>query len=196
MVAVLPRFFETPVVQQTVNAPPDSTPSFHPQTAIETETRKSPASNINAYTKNKIPYAPMRRKQKIIEVNAADTADFIALPGIGSKLAARIVLFREKLGGFYKVAQIGEVYGLRDSVFRIIVPNLRCDTALVKKIEINIAEKELLKIHPYIKWNIADALVNYRLQHGAFQSPEDLEKIHAIDSGSLRKMMPYLSFAQ
>jgi len=32
----------------------------------------------------------------------------MALPGIGSKLADRIVKFREKLGGFYSISQIGK----------------------------------------------------------------------------------------
>ena len=61
---------------------------------------------------------PRINKKKIqpFEINSADTTAFIALPGIGSKLAARIVLFREELGGFYNIEQIREVYGLQDSV--------------------------------------------------------------------------------
>ncbi|MFL5808026.1 MAG: ComEA family DNA-binding protein, partial [Flavisolibacter sp.] len=51
----------------------------------------------------------LQRKPSIVSINEADTSAFIALPGIGSKLAERIILFREKLGGFYSVDQISEI---------------------------------------------------------------------------------------
>jgi competence protein ComEA len=142
-------------------------------------------------------FEPPRRfnkKTEPFDINTADTSLFIALPGIGSKLAARIVLFREKLGGFYDVAQIREVYGLQDSVFRKISPMLKCDAAGVKKIDINNAEKETLKDHPYIRWQMAKALVAYRDQHGSFHSAEDLAKLENVDGDALKKMMPYISF--
>jgi competence protein ComEA len=69
----------------------------------------------------------------VVDINAADTTALIALPGIGSKLAARIVAFRNKLGGFHSVAQIKEVYGLRDSVFTRLMPYLKCDSLSVKE---------------------------------------------------------------
>jgi len=53
----------------------------------------------------------------VIDINTADTADWIALPGIGNRLAQRIINFREKLGGFYTVDQVGETYGVPDSTF-------------------------------------------------------------------------------
>ena len=72
-------------------------------------------------------------RYSIIDVNTADTTAFISLPGIGSKLAARIITFREKLSGFYSVEQIGETYGLPDSTFQKIKQYLKLDNASVKK---------------------------------------------------------------
>jgi len=46
------------------------------------------------------PY-PKKPAAQIVDVNTADTTAFISLPGIGSKLAQRIIAFRNKLGGFY-----------------------------------------------------------------------------------------------
>jgi DNA uptake protein ComE-like DNA-binding protein len=134
------------------------------------------------------------RGRPVIDINTADTSAFIALPGIGSKLAARIVLFRQKLGGFYSVKQIGEVYGLKDSVFRKIRPMLRCDSSLVRKIDINAAGKEELKTHPYIRWQAANVLVAYRSMHGDFDSAESLARIHNLDPEVIEKMKPYLVF--
>ena len=142
-------------------------------------------------------FEPPRPKRKIpgaFDINKADTSAFIALPGIGSKLAARIVLFRERLGGFYNVQQIREVYGLQDSVYAKILPFLKCAPGNVKKIDINNVERETLKVHPYIRWQMADALVAYRDQHGSFHSEEDLSKLDNIDVTTLKKMIPYISF--
>lgn len=132
--------------------------------------------------------------RRTIEINSADTSAFIALPGIGSKLAARIVLFREKLGGFVRVDQIKEVYGLKDSVVQIILPMLKCDTSLMKKIRINTATEEELKAHPYIRWKLAKAIVSYRDQHGQFTSSADLGNIHSVDSVSLSRLLPYIGW--
>jgi competence ComEA-like helix-hairpin-helix protein len=129
---------------------------------------------------------------KIIDINIADTAAFIALPGIGSKLAARIVNFRDKLGGFSSVNQLAETYGIPDSTFQIIKPRLQCNNPSLKKMNINTAEISELRIHPYFKWNLANAIVNYRKQHGNYKSVEDLRKIDIITDDVFNKISPYL----
>lgn len=147
----------------------------------------------NAYQKI---HQPRNKKRSLapVEVNTADTALFIALPGIGSKLAARIVMFRQRLGGFCNVRQIGEVYGLHDSVFTKISPFLKCDSTMIEKINVNTASKDVLKAHPYIRWKIAEALVTYRNEHGNFRSKYDLVKIENIDTIDIKRILPYLSF--
>ena len=130
---------------------------------------------------------------KVIEINSGDTAAFISLPGIGSKLAARIVSFREKLGGFSSVNQLAETYGIADSTFQLIKPLLQCNAAVVKRFNINTAEASELRIHPYLKWNIANAIVNYRKQHGNYKSVEDLKQIDIITPDIFARIAPYLT---
>ncbi len=129
----------------------------------------------------------------IVEINSADTSAFIALPGIGSKLAGRIIKFREKLGGFYDVKQIAEVYGLADSVFEKIKSRLQCKPAMIKQININTITFEELKAHPYIKYQLANTVIQYRNQHGSFQSPEDIKHIQIITDDVYKKILPYLT---
>lgn len=175
-------------------------PKLYNRTQPVTETISFVETQDTTKNKKAIPVkkikSPTYIKKKIepFDINEADTSAFIALPGIGSKLAARIVLFREKLGGFYDKEQIREVYGLHDSVFQKISPLLECNTRNVKKIDINTAEKETLKVHPYIRWKVAHALVTYRAQHGSFTSADDLSKLENVDVDALKKMMPYISF--
>jgi len=128
----------------------------------------------------------------VIDINTADTTAFIALPGIGSKLAARIINFREKLGGFYSVDQIGETFGLPDSTFQKIKQYLKLESISLKKININAATIDELKVHPYIKWSIANPLVAYRNEHGNFSNLEEIKKIATITDDVYKKISPYL----
>jgi len=64
----------------------------------------------------------------------------------------------------------------------------------VKQIEINKASLDELKQHPYIRFNIALAIVRYREQHGPFTAINDLLKIKIIDDDLLTKIQPYLIF--
>ena len=136
--------------------------------------------------------SPKQAKTWKVDVNSADTTALIDLPGIGSKLALRIINFREKLGGFYAIEQLKETYGLPDSTFQKIRPFLYLSGS-VKTININTANKDELKLHPYIKWNLGNAIVEYRNQHGLFKTLEDLKRIHAIDETTFSKIAPYLN---
>src|SRR5688572_156375 len=126
-----------------------------------------------------------------IDINTADTTAWIALPGIGSKLANRIVHFREKLGGFYTVEQVGETYGLPDSTFQLIKPRLICAPGAIQQININTADVNSLKQHPYIKWPVANAIVQYRQQHGDYRSVEDLQQIAIMTPELYQKIAGY-----
>ena len=133
-----------------------------------------------------------RKKPGLIDINLADTSAFIALPGIGSKLASRIVSFRDKLGGFYKPEQVGETFGLPDSVFQKIRPYLKIGAGISRKININLVNLEDLKSHPYIRYQLANPIIAYRNEHGPFSMLEDLKKIMAISNEVYEKISPYL----
>jgi competence protein ComEA len=128
-----------------------------------------------------------------IDINTADTTAFISLPGIGSKLAARIVNFRDKLGGFYSINQVGETYGVPDSTFQKIKQYLALNTIAVKKININTATVDELKTHPYIRYSIANPIVAYRNEHGPFSNVEQIKKVAVITEEIYTRISPYLT---
>lgn len=132
------------------------------------------------------------KRRLIVEINTADTSALIALPGIGSKLAQRIISFREKLGGFYAVNQVSETFGLADSVFRKIEPLLRLEVKTLRKININTATAEELKVHPYLKWNVINAILAYRKEHGFFRKTDDLKQVMAVTDELYGRIAPYL----
>lgn len=129
----------------------------------------------------------------IIDINTADTSAFIALWGIGNRLASRIVNFREKLGGFHRVDQVGETYGLPDSTFQAIKSHLTCTNPALRTININTADAVLLDQHPYISRSEAHAIVRYREQHGAYQAVDQLLQIAILTPDHVEKIRPYLT---
>jgi competence ComEA-like helix-hairpin-helix protein len=141
----------------------------------------------------KIRNTTSSRKLIKVDINAADTSEFIALPCIGPTLAQRIVKFRENLGGFISVEQLLEVYGIKDSVFQILKPQLICSNA-IQFIAINKADFNAINRHPYISYQEAKAIVKYREQHGLFKTPEDLLNLANLDEAWLQKILPYLNF--
>ncbi len=151
-----------------------------------------------ADSSSKLPERPMVNKfsssHSMVDINSADSALLIMLPGIGSKLAARIISFRDKLGGFHDAVQVAETYGLPDSVFQkirfrlIIMPDF-----IPATLNINGADVKLLQAHPYISFAVANAIVQYRSQHGLFTSINELEKIALITPELLNRIKPYLS---
>jgi competence ComEA-like helix-hairpin-helix protein len=134
-----------------------------------------------------------KKSSEKIDINLADTNAFITLQGIGSKLANRIISFREKLGGFYSVDQIGETYLLPDSTFQKIKSQLILNSKPTKKININSATVDEMKSHPYIRYYIANAIFQYRQQHGNFQSVEEIKKIMLVTDAVYNKASPYLT---
>lgn len=129
-----------------------------------------------------------------IDINQSMSGDWQQIRGIGSNYAKRIIQFRTALGGFISIEQVGETYGLPDSVFQQIKPYL-IDSPILSHIPLNTATIDELNDHPYISWKQAKLLVNFRKQHGPYQSVEDIRKIRALKPKDIERFAPYLKFS-
>lgn len=143
------------------------------------------ASEKTVYTKSSI---------QPFEINSASMEELQQISGIGEKLSARIINFRDKLGGFYNEWQIRDTYGLDSVVCNTLLSIASIDKSNIKKISINTATEEDLKSHPYISYNLSKIIVKYRKQHGNYTDIEDLKKIKILKVEILQKLEPYLSF--
>ena len=133
-------------------------------------------------------------KAVIIDLNLADSAELTQLKGIGPVYASRIVKFRNALGGFYNVDQLAEVWGIDDTLMSSLRPQLRIGDPSIEKLRINHLEAEELKSHPYLNWNQANAIVNYRKQHGSFFDIQQLKEIYLLSDSLISKFAPYIDF--
>ncbi len=164
-----------------------------PYVKIESQTE---TKNTESLSKTKYEDQPIKQftsRYSFIDINTADTTAYILLPGIGSKLAGRIVNFRDKLGGFYSVEQVKETFGLPDSTYQKIKQYLKLENPLVKKININTATIDELKAHPYIKYGLANPIIAYRNEHGLFSKVEDVKKVMAVTEEVYNKIAAYLT---
>ena len=160
--------------------------SLEPYIQIPQDSNQTNNFKKEAYSKPKI-------EKLMIELNIADTSELDKLKGIGSSFAKRIVKYRDLLGGFVRKEQLLEVYGFDQEKYDGLSGNVSVDVALTKKININSATVEDMKKHPYIKYNLANLIVNYRKQHGNYKSVEDIKKLDLVTEELYLKLAPYLT---
>ncbi len=128
-----------------------------------------------------------------IDINSANEWQWQMLHGIGPFYAKRIVNFRDKLGGFYSIEQVGHTYGLPDSTFQNIKAYLKISTP-VSRFNINKISADSLSKHPYISRKQANILFRYRLQHGNYSSVNDFYDVKVFDTAFVKMIEPYISF--
>jgi len=128
----------------------------------------------------------------MVELNSADTTELKKLKGIGKWISLRIIKRRDSLGGFIHPEQLLEVKGIDRAKFDAISAHIKVNRYLVEKLNINTASFIQMKRHPYIGPNIALSIINYRNQHGKYQSVSELKNSTLITDAIYNKISPYL----
>ncbi len=153
--------------------------------------------DYNRLAEHIIIYVPKSETKKqqipIIDINTATAEMFDQLPNIGEVFSNRIVKYRKKLGGFYKIEQIAEVYGLKTETFDKIKPYLTVSEVKLTKININLAEYKDLVKHPYIDSQTANKILKYKSKNGFYTSIEILSQKKVIDKKVYDKVKFYLT---
>lgn len=140
--------------------------------------------------KDTIPYVPKYEEGTIVDLNKADTSILKRIPGIGSTLARMIVVYRQRLGGFYDVAQLQEVphVGVELNKWFVVTP------AGLHKIQVNSASLDKLRSHPYMDFYKAKAIMEYRRKRGKIKGLSQLSMFEEFTEKDLKRLSPYLTF--
>ncbi|MEA3478374.1 MAG: helix-hairpin-helix domain-containing protein, partial [Bacteroidota bacterium] len=129
-----------------------------------------------------------------IDINRADSTQLLPLPGIGPVFAGRIIKYRNLLGGYVSVDQLGEVYGLSAETLDLIRGRITIDTSLICKMQLNHATfRELLR-HPYLEYEDVKALVGYRDFKGDITSVNELRTNQIFHDSILNKINVYFDY--
>lgn len=136
--------------------------------------------------KKKIPIA-------IIELNTADSASIVSLYRIGPALSHRIIEYRQQLGGFVLLDQLKEIWGFDEDILFDLKDRIRVDASKAVKFNVNTVDFESLSTHPYFKYKLSRAIVNYRTQHGIYTSLNELRNIVLVNDSVWVRITRYLT---
>lgn len=142
---------------------------------------------------NQESFKKQAKQITLINLNTADTTEFMKIYGIGAFYAKQIIRYREKLGGYFTKEQLFEVWKMTNEAYDKIKDHVFISEKDVKRININSVTIEELKVHPYLKWNQANSIVKMRIQRNGFKNIEELKESVLIDSETYEKLFPYLS---
>ncbi|MDO6473078.1 helix-hairpin-helix domain-containing protein [Maribacter sp. 1_MG-2023] len=152
-----------------------------------TQNRKSKTSNASTSS-----YKAKKAIWK--DLNTATAEDLKKISGIGEKLSARIIKFRDRLGGFLIDDQLFDVYGLEADVVERALKQFKVITKPdIIKINVNTATAEELSKLIYLQKHVAESIVNYRNLNGSINSLNDLVKVEEFPAERINRIALYLS---
>ncbi len=144
----------------------------------------------------KSPAGKTIKPARILDLNKCDSAALESLPGLGPVLSARIVRYRNLLGGYADVSQLKEVYGLPEETWDLVSGRLKADPHDVRKININQADYRQLIRMPYFERYEVNAILKYRELNGKVESIDELLENGLLDSAKVKKVKWYLEFSE
>ena len=146
-----------------------------------------PRDTIKRYDKERVEFP--------IDLNSADSVMLCRVAGIGAKSASHILFYRELLGGYHSVSQILELKVVTEENFQRILPQIYCDSAKIKKININFARPKELEVHPYISNRMLRQIINNRELKGGWSNLEEMIEDDIFSAEEAARIAPYLDFS-
>ncbi len=130
---------------------------------------------------------------KAFDINTATLQELQTLPGIGEKLATRILKYKNQLGGFVHKLQYQEVYGIGEMALKhLMLYGYIASNFQPQQLSINQADFKTLLRHPYLSYEQVKKIIQYRERQGAFKHLEELEQQELIDRYTFDRLGAYL----
>lgn len=166
-----------------------------PYIRISADYQPANSNQLYAYepieSRDTIRYPVKIQPLERVSLNKSDTLLLRKVPGIGSHFAAKIVNYRNRLGGFYSVRQLLEIEDFPETAVKFfIIP----DDEVTRKLNINRLSLNELKRHPYINFYQAKAITDYRRLHGPIKSLQDLRLSRDFPQEAIDRLLPYVEY--
>jgi len=151
------------------------------------------------------------------DLNEADHAQLLQLPGVGENLAQRIEVYRAEHNGFRDVDELRQVRGIGPKQLEKIRPFLRVapqadhervkpdqdapphssgkKPLLTQPINVNRASGEELRRLPGIGPKLSQRILDTRARK-PFQSVEDLRRVPGIGPKTLERLRPFVTIGE
>ena len=139
---------------------------------------------------------PVRKPQSVgkIDLNSADSVTLVSVRGIGPKTASAILNYRKQLGGFISADQILQTGSISQHNWELISKQIRVDSCIIHKIDINFAPPDSLVAHPYINARLLRRILHNRQLKGGWNCIEDMIDDNTFTIDEARKLRAYLQF--
>lgn len=166
---------------------PDNVPS-QPRVALQKEVAAVRPDSLR--TDSAKHYPEKFHEKTLVDINVADTNLLKRIPGIGSYRAAKIVAYRDRLGGYTHPEQAMEACNMPDDVLEWFT----LEPVPVRMLDVNRASVRQLMRHPYISFYQAKAIVEHRDENGPIKQIGELLRLEKFSSADIERLQPYLLF--
>ena len=149
--------------------------------------------SLSNHSRSVVEPLPRVKRDTILELNTADTAELCLLRGVGRYTAVQIVRYRNALGGYYSLNQLYEIKQISHERIDSILPHLTVDATQITPMDINHASVRRLQSHPYISYQQAEKIYDLRRRKLRLTSSDELNGIFTYEE--LLLLAPYLCFS-
>ncbi|TCK66818.1 competence ComEA-like helix-hairpin-helix protein [Winogradskyella wandonensis] len=157
-----------------------------PEWVINQKSKPFSSGSFNNSTKQKT------YNQKI-DLNRTTASQLQKIYGVGEKLSANIIKYRERNEGFISEEELTEIWGLSPEVIVKIKENFVVKTPRkIKTFNLNVVTRDELVTIPYIDYEIANSIIEERTLREGFSSIDDLTKVEHFPVKKLQIIRLYL----
>lgn len=129
------------------------------------------------------------------DLNTATALQLQKINGVGEVISDRIIRLRNKfIGGFIDEIQLQDVYGLSPEVIERISEEFAVKTPrVIKKVNLNIANVDMLVTIQHIDYNLANQIIEQRKLRDGYKSFDELKKVKDFPVNKIDIIKLYLS---
>lgn len=141
------------------------------------------------------PYLRLSPIPKVrVDLNSADSLTLVGVRGVGPRTAQDILLYRERLGGYFRVSQLLDLKVVTKENYELMREEFWCDSCKIRKIDINFAAPKELAAHPYITTSRLRKILKQQKTKGGWKGLEEFMNDDIFTEDERVRLAPYFQF--
>lgn len=164
--------------------------AVYPEKMVKKESLQK--QTTQKHTKQKHTTQKYSTQNQTLDINTIDSFQLSKEIPLKMKLGARIIRYRNRLGGFVHLDQLKEVFGItNDQVNRLVSKLYISKEFKPEKVNISKVDFKTLIYHPYIDYNLAKLMLNYKKHCGENCSWDEFKNLKILDTTVNERLIYY-----